>query len=80
MKTQPDMILQFAHHLRDHYRAQGMQEVEVYAHIKARLNDHPYQVYVDSKVDLAAEVWPFFRSKDWIVPYQGSEERRGEDD
>ncbi len=77
--THPDMILQFAHHLRDHFAAEGMQEVEVYAHIKTRLNDHPYQAYIDEKVDLAAEEWPLFRPKSWIVPYQGDQEQKQEE-
>lgn len=67
MYTHPDMILQFAHFLRDEYAARG-KKVAVFADIEARLNDRPYQTYIDPSVDLAAEEWPYFRHKDWVLP------------
>ncbi len=69
--THPDMILQFAHFLRDHYQAKGMKEVQVYAFIKTKLNGRDYQPYIDSKRDLAKVEWSFFEESDWIVPFEG---------
>lgn len=65
--THPDMILQFAHYLRDVYQKEG-KEVAVYAEIKVRLNGRPYHVYVDPEVDLSQEKWCFFKKTDWILP------------
>jgi vitamin K-dependent gamma-carboxylase len=67
MLTHPDMILQFAHHLRDHYKAKG-EEVEVYAHIRVKLNGRRRQYLIDREVDLAKVEWSFFKPSDWIVP------------
>lgn len=67
--THPDMILQFAHYLRDIYRAQG-KEVAVYAHINARLNYGIESPYIDPKVDLAQVKWAFFKTSPWILPEQ----------
>ena len=65
--THPDMILQFAHFLRDEYEKKG-QQVEIYADIKVKLNYRKYGVYIDPEVDLASVEWQFFKSADWIVP------------
>ena len=65
--THPDMILQFAHHLRDLYLAQGEEEVEVYADIRIRLNGRKYQPYIDPDVDLAKEEWSFLEEAEWMV-------------
>lgn len=69
MYTHPDMIIQYAHHLRDEYAAQG-KEVEVYAHIKVKLNQRKYQPFIDETVDLAQEEWHFFRPSPWIIPLE----------
>ncbi len=78
MKTRPQMILQFAHWLRDRYQSQGMENVEVYTESFASLNDHERQRFIDPEVDLAKIRWsPLPNSmhqglppeKDgWIVP------------
>ena len=65
--THPDMILQFAHFLRDEWIRKGHPEVEVYARIRARLNDHPYQFHVDPEIDLASREWSPWRKSDWIT-------------
>lgn len=66
--THPDMILQFAHYLRDKFEAEGMEQVEVYAHIKCRLNDGKNQKYIDETVDLAKEEWTFLTPSEWVLP------------
>ncbi len=65
--THPDMILQFAHYLRDKYEREG-REVEVYADVELRLNFRNYGLYIDPSVDLAQEEWKFFKPSNWIVP------------
>lgn len=66
--THPDMILQFAHFLRDEHGGKGA--VEVYADIKVRLNGGKYRQYIDPDVDLAKVEWSFFRKSDWILSRQ----------
>jgi vitamin K-dependent gamma-carboxylase len=63
--THPDMILQYAHYLRDQYQRQG-REVAVHAAIQVRLNGREYKPMVDPTVDLAREKWYFFRHSPWI--------------
>ena len=65
----PDMILQFAHFLRDKHKAEGSQDVAIYAHIKTRLNGRDYQLYIDSTKNLAAIEWSMWEESDWIVPF-----------
>ncbi|MBK7335413.1 MAG: HTTM domain-containing protein [Saprospirales bacterium] len=66
--THPDMILQFAHYLRDMRCDQGMEDVQVFANIKAQLNGRAYQPFVDPEVDLAAQEWSAWKETSWIVP------------
>lgn len=71
--THPDMILQFAHHLRDTYRQQG-KAVEVFADIRMQLNFREYHTFIDPATDLAQEEWHFFRHSGWIFPEKTSSE------
>lgn len=50
----PDMILQFAHYLRDEYRKKG-SEVSVYASSRVSLNGRPKLELIESGTDLAQE-------------------------
>jgi hypothetical protein len=63
----PDMILQFAHHLRDEREAKGMKGVEIYAHTSVSLNGRRPQPLIDPEVNLA-KVVPSLAPKTWIVP------------
>ncbi len=67
MRTNPELILQYAHFLRDKAKEEG-QEIEIYAHIKAGLNGRKRQAYTDSTVNLAEEKYPFFGHAEWILP------------
>lgn len=73
MAARPAMILQFAHHLRDYYREQGMENVEIYADSFARLNGREEQRLIDPSVDLAKVEWSIFPA-DWIVPLHAERE------
>ncbi|MEM7000526.1 MAG: HTTM domain-containing protein [Pseudomonadota bacterium] len=53
MATQPDMILQLAHHVRDDYNVRGYGPVKVYANSRVSLNGRAAKALIDPKVDLA---------------------------
>jgi hypothetical protein len=65
--TQPDLILAYAHHVRDRFRADGHGDVRVYADGFASLHGRPRQRLVDPNVDLARER-DGLHDKPWIVP------------
>ena len=73
--SHPDMLLQYAHHLRDQYEERLGNEVEVYADIRLRLNGRKFQDYVKEDVNLAKEEWSFFKPSHWIVPFDPTRER-----
>jgi hypothetical protein len=64
----PDMILQFAHHLEDVYRANGIDDVQVRVDARARLNGRRWQRYIRREVDLTSVPRPYLPPADWIVP------------
>jgi hypothetical protein len=67
MAGQPDMIIQFAHHLAEEKRREGYPNVEVRALVLASLNGRRPQLLIDPAVDLAKvrrSMWP----ASWIVP------------
>lgn len=68
--THPDMILQFAHFLRDEWCDKGVDDVQVYAIVKTQLNGRPYQHFVDPAVDLAAQRWSQWKESPWILPME----------
>ena len=78
--SHPDMILQFAHYLRDSWCDKGIEDVQVYATIKAQLNGRPYQPYIDPEVDLAAEEWDYLKETHWIIPLNMPEMEAEEED
>ncbi len=69
--THPDMILQFAHHIRDEYQEKWQTDsVAVYAKIRCKLNHRHYQNYTVDTIDLAREEWSFLKESEWIVPLE----------
>ncbi len=54
MATSPDMILRYAHHVRDRYAREG-RRVEVRAECWVALNGRPSRLLIDPDADLAAE-------------------------
>jgi hypothetical protein len=69
MAMQPDMILQFAHFLKDHYQKQGVNDPAVRAEVYVTLNAKPSQLLIDPAVNLAS-VNDSWKTKAWIKPYQ----------
>ena len=67
MAMQPDLILQFAHYLEDHFRSEGMKDPQVRAEVWVTLNGRAAELLIDPKVDLTTkeDTWT---SKDWILP------------
>jgi len=69
VSSKPDVIWQFAHYLKKHYKEQG-QDISVFVHCNVSVNGKPFKPFIDSKVDLASAKWYVFKHNDWILPYQ----------
>ncbi len=74
MATQPDMILQYAHILRDYYKSQGFDDPQVYVDSYVTLNGRLGKPLIDLNTDLAKEM-DSFAHKTWIVNF--SDEIKG---
>jgi hypothetical protein len=68
MATQPDMILQYAHFLKERYKKEGM-DVEIYAECYVTMNGSGSRLFIDRTTDLAAEE-DSFGNKKWILPFE----------
>lgn len=67
MSTQPDMILQYAHFLGDHFRSQGHQNLEIYVESFVALNGDRSKPYIDPNRNLLDIEEGIFKHKDWIL-------------
>lgn len=67
MSTQPDMILQYAHILRDHYARLGFRSPQVYVDSYVALNGRSGKVFINPDTDLA-KIKESFEAKSWILP------------
>lgn len=72
MAMQPDLILQYAHYLKDHYTQQGMKDPSVRAEVWVTLNGRPAQLLIDPAVDLSTKE-DGWATKDWILPFKNNE-------
>ncbi|MEQ1829327.1 MAG: HTTM domain-containing protein [Pirellula sp.] len=63
----PEMILQLAHHLANAHEARTGHHAKVFALVLASLNGRKPQVYLDPKVNLAAEP-RYASSRSWVLP------------
>lgn len=72
--THPDMIWQFAQHLKKVWKENGEENIEIYADIKARLNGRNRQQFTDPEVDLSKEKWPMFSETKWILPMSNEQD------
>ncbi len=68
MSTQPDMLLQYAHILRDEYAQKGFHQPQVYVDSYVALNGRMGKPLVAPTVDLAKER-DSFKHKTWITPF-----------
>jgi hypothetical protein len=68
MAMQPDLILQFAHYLEEHFRSNGMHDPKVRAEVQVTLNARPSRMLIDPSVDLT-QIKDGWARKDWIIPF-----------
>lgn len=68
MSTQPDLILQFAHYLKQRWADQGYEDVEIRAEVYVSLNGGVNRLLVDSNTDLT-QIKDSFGHKTWVLPY-----------
>lgn len=69
MSTQPDMMLQYAHMLRDHYEKLGFVSPQVFVDSYVALNGRTGRPLVAADVDLASQT-ESFQPKYWITPFK----------
>jgi vitamin K-dependent gamma-carboxylase len=67
MATQPDMIWEYAHHLRRRFEAEGYQQVEVFADAWVAFNRRPSQRLIDPEVNLAG-IARSLKAQGWVLP------------
>lgn len=68
MSTQPDMLLQYAHILRDYYTQEGFKNPEVYVDSYVTLNGRLGRPLVSPSVNLADKE-DSFKHKEWITSF-----------
>jgi len=70
MSTQPDMILHFAHFLRDEYQSrEGYAPAEVFAEVRVAMNGRPSRLLLRPELNLAAEVRRLWGSQPGLLLY-----------
>lgn len=69
MATQPDMILQYAHFLKEKYQKQGIKNPEIRVECFVTLNGSGSRLFIDKTVDLTKEE-ESFGPKKWILPFE----------
>ncbi|MBF9252150.1 HTTM domain-containing protein [Pontibacter sp. 172403-2] len=69
MATQPDMVLQFAHMLREDFARRGIPVAQVRAEVYVSMNGRGSRLLIDPTVNLAAESESFL-PKTWILPFE----------
>lgn len=69
MSTQPDMILQFAHFLKEEYRKKGINDPEVRAEAYVTLNGRGSRQFIDPSIDLTRQR-DNFNNKEWILAFE----------
>lgn len=64
----PDFAWQFAQYLKKEFKEEN-RDVSVYLeNSKISINRKPYEPFIDSKTDLAAETWYQTKHHSWILP------------
>ena len=66
MATQPDMILQYAHIIRDEVKSRGIKNPVINAEVYVTLNGSRSKLFIDPEVDLTT-LQDNFKPKDWIL-------------
>lgn len=69
MSTQPDLLVKYAHLLKQVYLRRGLKDPGVYAEVYVSLNGSRSRLFVDTATDLAAE--PInLKHKKWVLPFK----------
>lgn len=68
MATQTDMILQYAHFLKDQFIKKGFTDPKIFADVYVTLNGRENAQFIDPNIDLAKEK-DSFAHKTWILPF-----------
>lgn len=68
MSFQPDFILEYAHHLENHYKEQGIRDPEIYIESYVALNGRQSRPYINPNIDLTT-ITPSLKHKTWILPF-----------
>lgn len=77
MVARPDMILEFAHHLRDHWkRVYAIRSPQVFVRSFVSVNDRPFERFIDERTDLAAVERTFLKQDDWIRPFSEDHQQK----
>ncbi len=67
LKTFPDIMLQYAHYVRDRLQREGIRDPEIRVEWKCSLNGSPETLLIDPDVDLA-KIERTWRHAEWIRP------------
>jgi hypothetical protein len=68
MATQPDLMLEYAQFLKQHFESQGHQHLEIYVESYVAINGRRSQTYINPQVNLL-EYKDNFEHKNWIEPF-----------
>ena len=66
MGGKPDMIWQFAQHLKKEFQKDG-KDIEVYVKNKTRVNSSKRKRLISPQTDLTAVEWNYWGHNDWII-------------
>lgn len=67
MATQPDMMINYAHFLKQEFKNKGINEPEIVAESYVTLNGKASRLIVDKTTDLSLEE-NNLKPKKWIIP------------
>ena len=68
MATQPDLILQYAHIIKQEVESRGLEDPIINAEVYVTLNGSRSKLFIDSKINLA-ELEDSLKHKDWILDF-----------
>jgi len=68
--TQWDMMLEYAHHLKNELQKEGHQNIQIYADAFVSLNGRASQRAVDPRIDLTAVPINTWQHAKWILPLE----------
>jgi hypothetical protein len=66
MSTKPDMIWQFAQHLKKEYAKNG-QNIAVYVKGNVKVNGKTFKPLVNDTIDITSVKWNYFKHSEWLL-------------